>query len=306
MTKKGIRKYYYITQNDRPFGQEEFEEILKESISSHLISDVGVSYFLSGGIDSSVIGALGEFRRALSIGVEGNSEISFASVTAAKLGHDFWGRDITANKLIENWIYLSGLRNEPLQLPNEGLIFELANSMNQSDKVFLSGEGADELMFGYDRIFNWCNSVKSVESIEFLKRYGYAEIEVKSSTERLINYVDDLNYNKTALNFCEDFFIHHHLPTLLRRMDFASMAASKEARVPFVTKKLFNYMYRKPFDDRCGDAGSKIPLRKVLYRENLSEVCNRPKIGFSASIGSSERNSKLKEYETFRAHFGGN
>ena len=42
----------------------------------------------------------------------------------------------------------------------------------------------------------------------------------------------------SGIDAVEDFFFIVHLPGLLRRMDFASMAASREARVPFADRRL--------------------------------------------------------------------
>ena len=61
---------------------------------------------------------------------------------------------------------------------------------------------------------------------------------------RFFDWIETLKANKNNIEFLEDFFLQFHLTGLLRRMDFASMAASKEARVPFVNKDLISYMYR--------------------------------------------------------------
>lgn len=303
-SKSGEVRYFNLAPNGDEFNQEEFEYLLKQSISSHLVSDVEVGYFLSGGIDSTVIGCLADVKNAMSIGLRGNSEVNLARQTAIKLGQSFTGVEISNEKLIENWRFLSNLKNEPLQVPNEGMIFELAKAMPTENKVFLSGEGADELLFGYDRIFNWCHEVITCQLDEFFERYAYKNITKTSKTERLCDYASDLASNKTAIEFCEDFFIQHHLPTLLRRMDFASMAASKEARVPFVNKSLFKYMYRKPMECRSKPLGSKSPLRKILDKSELSNVYERKKIGFSASIPDFALSNRYEEYHHFRQQFG--
>lgn len=303
-SKDGEIKFFKLDPNGEKFYQDEFEDLLKQSITSHLVSDVDVAYFLSGGIDSSVIGCFGDLKNALSIGLCGNTEVGLAQETANKLGHSFNGIELSNEKLIENWRLLSNLKNEPLQVPNEGMIFELANSMPQENKVFISGEGADELLFGYDRIFNWCNKVDVLQLDEFFSRYAYKKYISNSKTERLDDYMNDLASNKSAIDFCEDFFIDHHLPTLLRRMDFASMAASKEARVPFVNKRLFQYMYRKPIECRFEPLGSKSPLRRILDQFGLSNVYERKKIGFSATMPKLAFGDRYQEYQNFRQQFG--
>lgn len=158
-------------------------------------------------------------------------------------------------------------------------------------------------MFGYDRIFNWCHDVNVFQLDQFFERYAYKKFTKTANSERLFDYTSDLASNKSAIDFCEDFFIQHHLPTLLRRMDFASMAASKEARVPFVNKSLFMYMYRKPIECRSKPLGSKSPLRKILDKYELSNVYERKKIGFSASMTEYTFYNRYEEYEHFRQQF---
>ena len=48
-------------------------------------------------------------------------------------------------------------RKEPIAVPNEVLIYKMSVHASKFVKVLLSGEGADELFYGYDRIFKWAN-----------------------------------------------------------------------------------------------------------------------------------------------------
>lgn len=303
MNRAGCNPYFILEEQDSPFIQEEFESCLVDSVSKHMVSDTSVGYFLSGGYDSSVIGCLvGSDVDSYSIGLENNSEISYAKDTASALNQRFFGFDISFDTLQSNWKFLAKLRFEPLQVPNEGMIYELSRKMPASTKVFLSGEGADELLFGYDRIFDWCSESEFLDMNGFLDRYSYCDVYESRYSERMFDFLFELNAQKKAINFCEDFFIKFHLPTLLRRMDFASMAASKEARVPFVNVKLFSLLYRKDLTLRRSLGLSKSPLIPILKRYNLDSVINRKKIGFSAKRAFNH--SAYDEYRLFRSHFG--
>ena len=44
-------------------------------------------------------------------------------------------------------------RKEPLSVPNEVLLYKMTQEVKKENTVVLSGEGADELFWGYDRIF---------------------------------------------------------------------------------------------------------------------------------------------------------
>ena len=77
------------------------------------------------------------------------------------------------------------------------------------------------------------------------------------------------------------------------------MAASKEARVPFVDISLFQYMYRKSYDDRIVDSKSKYPLIKIAERLNLFGAINRKKIGFSATLSDDSRALEYSNFQKF-------
>jgi asparagine synthase (glutamine-hydrolysing) len=188
------------------------------------------------------------------------------------------------------------MRGEPLSLPNEALIYLVSKSMQSDEKVILTGEGADELLFGYDSIFRYALSNTWVGAKDFLKKYGYSDT-VKPS-ERLLDYVENMAIGKSYIDFLEDFFYVVHLPCLLRRMDFSSMVAGKEARVPFVSKSLVEYMYRSHWELKMDAFESKLPLRAFAKKLQLQGALTRGKIGFSADISGFE--NKYNNYAYFQ------
>ncbi|MBV6272953.1 asparagine synthase (glutamine-hydrolyzing) [Alcaligenaceae bacterium CGII-47] len=288
--------YWKLKPSDKSYSQEEFESLLQESITTHEISDVVNVALLSGGLDSAVITGLSNIKKTYCIGLSENNEFAGAKDTADTLGRELVKVVVDNNDLVQSWRLLTSMRKEPLSVPNEGLIYLVCKSMNKDEKVVLTGEGADELLFGYDGIYRWaCGDVwNGAES--FLRRYGYSD-EIKIPM-RLLQFVDDEKEGKSVIEFVEDFFYKFHLPGLLRRMDFSSMAASKEARVPFVNRKIISYMYRRPPELKLSRLESKIPLRRLSMKIGLIGALNRKKVGFSASINTS--NNKTMEYKSFQ------
>ena len=167
--------------------------------------------------------------------------------------------------------------------------------MKNNEKVVLTGEGADELLFGYDRIFRWALECQSFDLSTFFDKYGYS---TNDKSSRLENYILNLSHGKSVIHFLEDFFYQVHLPGLLRRMDFASMAASKEARVPFVNKNIIEYLYRLSPEIKINNTHSKIPLRNLCKKLNLNGALNRKKIGFSAQIN--KKVDRKSDYDYFQ------
>lgn len=279
------------------FNQHYVEDLIKKSVSNHELSDVDNVCLLSGGIDSSIITALSTAKKAYTVGLPSNNEFSAAAETANLLGKDLVSIQIDEDTLQASWRHLIDLRGEPLSVPNEGLIYLVCKEMQPSEKVVLTGEGADELFFGYDRIFRAATiDAESFTKDKFYSLYNYSgDIQ---RAPRLEEYVENLWHGKSNIDFIEDFFLKVHLPGLLRRMDGASMAASKEARVPFVTIELAQYMYRRHFMEKIDSYTSKIPLRKLAETLKLNGALSRPKIGFSSTLN--KQSGRNDEYEFFR------
>jgi asparagine synthase (glutamine-hydrolysing) len=300
MDERGIARRYASTPRPpaEPFDQLELNHLVQESVRRHEMSDVPVVSLLSGGLDSAIVTAFSGVRRAYSVGLTDNNEFDAAQETATHLGRSLHRVELDGHDLPRLWTELATLRGEPLSVPNEALIYAVCQRMASDEKVFLTGEGADELFFGYDNIYRWGAAGEWRGLDDFLRRYGYSN--VTPPTDRLLGYIEGMRAGKTLVEFVEDFFLAFHLPGLLRRMDFASMAASKEARVPFVTKSILGYMYRRPASDRIDARESKIPVRRVAQALKLEGPLARRKIGFSAT--PPDVNSRSEEYRKFYDH----
>jgi len=290
-----VSSHWHWEPSEHVFNQEKFEDLLTNSVKAHELSDVENVSLLSGGLDSALISALSSIEKCYTVGLVQNNEFLGAEDTAQYLQRDLIKVSLHEDELLEAWQYLTRLRGEPIGLPNEGLIYHVCKAMNPNQKVVLTGEGADELLFGYDGIYRWALGNGPLEPGSFLSRYGYSPVV---ATERLIDYVNDLMRKKQAIDFVEDFFYQLHLPGLLRRMDFASMAASKEARVPFVDKALVAYMYRQSAQIKIDNEHSKIPLRVFAKKLGLNGALNRKKIGFSAQLNQAA--SRYDDYGSFQ------
>ena len=285
-----------VDTQKQAYSIETVEKVLRKSVRSHEMSDVKNVALLSGGIDSSLIASYSGVERCYSVGFSDNNEFSVANETSVQIRKDLNCVIVQPDELEKIYKKLITLKGEPLSVPNEGLIYAVCSSMEKLEKVVLTGEGADEAFFGYDRIFRWAVQQDVLDLSKFLFLYGYADEEFL--TERLRHDLVMLAKNKKPIEFVEDFFLSYHLPCLLRRMDFASMAASKEARVPFVSKSVFNLMYRRPSDIKIDSHFSKKPLRSLVESLGFDHVLNTKKVGFSASLNRSD--DRIEEYKKFQ------
>jgi asparagine synthase (glutamine-hydrolysing) len=135
-----------------------YRDLLEESVKSHLMSDVPLGVFLSGGIDSSAIAALVSDNRrtpieTFSVGYTESeySELSYARMVAEHLGSDHHEIRVSRKDFFDALPKLIWHEDEPLVWPSSVPLYFVAQLARQSVKVVLTGEGSDETLAGYTR-----------------------------------------------------------------------------------------------------------------------------------------------------------
>jgi asparagine synthase (glutamine-hydrolysing) len=134
---------------------EELRERLRDSVRAHLVADVPVGVFLSGGVDSGTLAALAAEAtdgpvRTFSVGFEESSfdELQQARMTARRYGtdhHEVVLRPNAAALLPE----IVAAFDEPFADSSALPTYAVSRLAAEHVKVVLSGEGADELFGGY-------------------------------------------------------------------------------------------------------------------------------------------------------------
>jgi asparagine synthase (glutamine-hydrolysing) len=148
--------------------QEELDSLLRQSVSEHLLSDVPLGVWLSGGIDSSTVlhyAATASTNRlkTFSISFRGRSFDETAYIRAAAKQYDTDHEEFDVNPelgladAIEEFAYYF---DEPNADAGALPVWYLSKMTRQKVTVALSGEGADELFGGYltyraDRYARW-------------------------------------------------------------------------------------------------------------------------------------------------------
>lgn len=125
---------------------------ISDSVNAHLVSDVPVGTFLSGGVDSGYITALAKPKKAFSIGFaeQGFDERSEAEECADKLGVKLVTEELSADEFFKLLPEVQYHSDEPYANLSAVPLYALARRASSEVKVILSGEGADELFGGYD------------------------------------------------------------------------------------------------------------------------------------------------------------
>jgi asparagine synthase (glutamine-hydrolysing) len=210
VNKKGLEKKKFFRINDikeREISEEDaikkIRSLLEESVKRHLISDVPVGVFLSGGIDSSAITAYAakHYRGKLktySVGFDydkGINELALASKVAAKFETDHTEIQITGEDLIEVIEDLVISHDEPFGDAANIPLFLLTKKLKGKVKVVLQGDGGDEFFGGYSRYKNsqkisWWKSLRCLTSL--IKK---SKIE-NTAALRLQRFIDAITENE--------------------------------------------------------------------------------------------------------------
>ncbi len=306
----------YINNND--FDQKIFIEKFKESLEYRLVSDVPVSTFLSGGLDSSSI------TKGL---YEIDAEVNTFSVTHEDKKYDesLWINQVTKKyetnhteiqinqDNIDNQI-LNAINSldEPYSDPSVIPSFVLSQIISKKYKVALSGDGGDELLGGYKRFqnsFQNKNHFKNLASKMYTIYPGYlgsGSNLLMNSKDQPTSYFSSLEddkfikmlglENNTSLKgkFYEErgdsfkslmlaeysFFLSE---MMCLKIDRTSMSNSLEVRSPFLDHKLIEYVLSSKMSDIV-IPNAKQPLKKYLGNDFSHEFINRKKMGFSFNV----------------------
>lgn len=136
-----------------------YGELLEQGVRRQLLSDVQVGIFLSGGIDSALVGSLaqkhaGYRMQAFTVGFSGRpdeDEILNAAETARIIGLDHQHVRIGFPEFLDLLPRITAIVEEPLATASIVPMFYVSSLAAKQVKVVLSGQGADEALGGYGR-----------------------------------------------------------------------------------------------------------------------------------------------------------
>jgi asparagine synthase (glutamine-hydrolysing) len=162
---------------------EETGERVRETVRQHMLSDVPVGVFLSGGVDSSAIAAgmanasAGRVK-AFTAGFPGSriDETAAASAIARHLGCEHVVLPIKPETAADVLPAVQRSFDEPTAANSAIPLWYLSRAAAEHVKVVLCGEGGDELFLGYNRqrwaqrMGRWSPLVRALGGLEFISR----------------------------------------------------------------------------------------------------------------------------------------
>jgi len=147
-----------VPPQPRKYYVSRYRELLEECVASHLMSDVPLGVFLSGGLDSSAVAALmSRIRRepvetfSVGYGEEAFSELSHARCVAQHIGSRHHEVKLSSKEFFQSLPKLIWHEDEPIAWPSSVALYFVARLAREHVTVVLTGEGSDETLGGYTR-----------------------------------------------------------------------------------------------------------------------------------------------------------
>lgn len=155
------------------------EEVLSSCVADQLISDVPLGGFLSGGVDSPLISYYAKKLKSdytvFSIGshslIHDESERAQLFAKALDINQKLWKLDDTL--VLEHWTKIIQSIHEPMADFSIIPTFLVSQLASQTHTVALSGDGGDELFFGYERFHSIAKNAPIFHYPKLLKKGIY-------------------------------------------------------------------------------------------------------------------------------------
>ena len=144
-----------VTYDD---AKEKFKSLLEASVQRRLVADVPLGSFLSGGIDSSVIAGLASRHKpdlhTFSIGFKDEKffdETDYATMVAKHFKTEHTVFSLTNDEMYQHIHNILDYIDEPFADSSAIAVYMLSKETRKHATVALSGDGADELLGGYNK-----------------------------------------------------------------------------------------------------------------------------------------------------------
>ncbi len=292
-------------------------EALEAAVLSHLESDVPVAAFTSGGVDSNLVAAIARDHRpdlvAFTIDTcDPSSETPAAAAMARHAGFELRPVRFDRAAHLAAWPEAVEAIEHPFTHPSQVASLVLARAARTAGfTVVLTGEGADELFGGYDFLrrtrVHWRESRRPWRRLTRAGRTAARDLEDVPFRYQSVRHERDTHLRFAAAlgpveesrphallallapvepvedrAFLAHSFdaLHRHLGWILLRHDRVGMAASLEARVPFLSSRVAEVGLHLPVCAKVRRGVGKWCLKRVAARRLPPALVYAPKKGF--------------------------
>lgn len=279
--------------------QDALVESLRTAVERRMVADVPVGVLLSGGIDSSLVVALlaeaGQHElETFSIGFdsaggESGDEFEYSTLVAERFGTNHHRISIDSARLLPGIDATVAAMSEPMVSHDCVAFYLLSEDVSRSVKVVQSGQGADEVLGGYD----WYPPLAGVGRADAVEEYSsvffdrrWPELRRLLSPDWLVP--DDAptafireQFGRPGAETAVDAALRNDTMVMLvddpvKRVDNMTMAWGLEARVPFLDHEFVELVGRIPPELKLADGGKGV-LKRASRGIVPDEVIDRTK-----------------------------
>lgn len=298
--------------------KNEVRRLLREAVQKRMLaSDVEVGALLSGGVDSTFVSLLAAESlehplKTFALGYgDYINELPYAEQAAQAIGSEHYTLQASSD-MIEELEKVTTYFDEP-HADNSDFPQHLISQLAASKvKVALSGDGGDELFFGYGwhtRHENLSYRAHTFEKV-FLSPFParVRATRIFPPLERLALWGSPLPLNNdiyahgayspefSDLEKINIFDLTTYLPgQLLTKVDRTSMMHSLEVRSPFLDTALVEFVFNLPPSFKTEETNKRI-LKDLLAEHMPHDFVYRRKQGFGAPTAKWLRDSRMSEY----------
>lgn len=323
--------------------EEEVNHALNDSVRAQLVSDVSLATFLSGGIDSPLITAISKQNakniKAFTVAVnnkdmdEGEAAEQYAEdIDVAQEIHRIDEEQIISI-IEEHFKEMTEPFGDYSSIPTY-LITKLAK---QENTVMLSGDGGDELFFGYPRMLDVMKKrtwfylpfrlrrllIRLTNKLKLTNTwapYHYRTIGEWVAEKHTHIFKSELDSFFNGIEFSKDIYelysrdtignkhdllqwlrfneFYGHMQRILIKVDRMSMANSMEVRVPFLSKQSIRTALKFVPKKYTNTANLKEVLKRLMALYFPQSSINKKKKGFTVPLDNWLKNELKAEVQS--------
>ena len=319
--------------DEEEFRNEEFLNLFEDSVWKRLESDVPVSNFVSGGLDSTaVVKALSKKSDNLNTFSMITDSVNYDEsdymkqvVDKYKTNHtvEVVSSEINFEEIKSIVVSFDDIIYDPSIIPT----YLLSKNISKNYKVALSGDGGDELLSGYEHYKNFYtnNKIPNILANSLYNFYpGYLgsgnnilkhSSDWKSafssyySDQKLLKllkidryltfeevFLENKQYDWKSLMLTDHKFFLNEL--MLKKIDRSSMLNSLEIRSPFMDHRLFEYVASHTRSSSSSSFSPKKIIKEYLSSDFNNHFLERKKMGFAIDIAKIVTKNKSEIFET--------
>ena len=286
-----------------PQAVTELHKIVSDSVERHLVSDVPVGVYLSGGIDSSIVlSAMSKLHKNIetfTIGfdlggsgeeVKFNHDFELARKTAKFFGSEHNEVKVSAKDALDVFDEVAEHNSDPISNPTSIAMMLLAKFAKSKVSVALTGNAGDELFGGYDRYKTALLARFFYTTPDLFAKFMFQKDDILArviASERLMREGEIKNYYgkyligtdavDSLINADRESWLPEHFFMLSDKM---SMASALEERMPLADKELVKFARSLPRSYKVDIFNTKKILKDAFIDDLPEYLFKEPKRGW--------------------------